>query len=171
MLCDSDEHGLVVRGRVDRRNLVRARGETAGDHSAENAVFRDIVETLEKVELRRVGGRSARERVYRLDDDVRVAINQVVATERLRGGEEVRVRVDEKAGVDVLDRELHCEVRVRLDRVEVLREDELRGGHGGGGGDHAHRRAVARAGLDLRAVRQGEVRCRAEVDEVVVGGG
>ena len=97
VLSNGDEHRLVVRGGVDRRNLVSTRGETTANLSGEDAVLRLGVETLEEVELRRVRRRRARERVDRLDDDVRVAVDHAVRREVLRGGEVVRVRVHEEA--------------------------------------------------------------------------
>ena len=171
MLCDGDEHRLVVGGRVDRGHLVSTRGQTTGYFSSKDAVHRLRVETLEEVELRRIRGRRARDRVNRLNDDVRVSVDHAVGSEVLRGSEVVQVRVHEEACVQVVDRHLHGEVRVCLDRVEVLREDELRGRHRSRSSNQAHRGAVTRAGLDLRAIREGEVRRRAEVDEVVLGGG
>ena len=88
----------------------------------------------------------------------------------LRRGEEVLGGVDEEARVEVPDRHLDREVRVRLDRRPVRGEDELGRGHVRRRRDDTHRRGVARSGGDLGAVREGEVGDRrAEVDEVVRG--
>lgn len=72
MLRDGNKRRLVVRSRVDRAELVRAGGEAARDGGREDAVLRRVVEALEEGELGRVADGRRRERVDRLDDDVRV---------------------------------------------------------------------------------------------------
>ena len=81
---------------------------------------------------------------------------------------ERRRRVREVARLEVVDRELDREVRVRGERAAVGRVLELGRGHLALRGDDAHRRLVARALLDLLPVRLLLVREeQAEVDEVV----
>ena len=73
---------------------------------------------------------------------MRVTVD-LAANELLGRREVVRVRVDERARLHVLDRHLHREGLVRLDGVAVLREDELGGGHVVGRGDDTDRSGVA----------------------------
>lgn len=168
VLRNCHENGLVVRGSVDSRYPVDTLGQPTLDGRRELAVLRDRVQACEEGELGRVRRLGLVEAGDLLDDDVRVAEDEARArVHLLRRGEEVRVRVHEPARLDVLDREHNREVRVRGDRAEVRRVDELRGGHRGRGRDHAHRRGITRPGLDLRAVREREVGRGAEVDEVV----
>lgn len=129
VLRDCDEHRLVVRGRVDRRETVDTLRETTGDDSGEDAVLGLVVQALEERELGRVEGARLVERLELLDDDVRVAVDVAVRVGHLGRGEEVLVRVREEASVEVLDRHLDREVLVRGDRLAVLGEDELAGGH------------------------------------------
>lgn len=168
VLGDGDERGLVVRGGVDGRQAVGTCGETTGDGRGEDAVGRLVVETLEEHERGGVCGRGLVERRELVDDDVRVAVDVARTVDGLGRGEVVLVRVREEAGVEVLDRHRDREVLVSGDRLPVLGERELAGGHVRRRRDHAHRRGVARALLDLEAVRDLQVRDRrAEVDEVV----
>jgi len=83
--------------------------------------------------------------------------------------EVVRIRVNEEARVKVVNRHRDRKVRVRLHRAQIGRENELRRRHVVHAGNHTHRRRVAGAILYLRAIREGQVDGRAEVDEVVGG--
>lgn len=168
VLCDGSEDGLVVRRGVDGREAVHTRRHPARDDGGQRAVHRDVIEALEKRELGGVRRRRLVERGEPLDHDMRVAHDVARGlVDHLRRGEVVRGRVDEEARVEVVNCQHNGEGRVRLDRVEVRRVDEL----GRGGVVHvrhdAHRRGVARSGCDLRAVREREVDRRTEVDEVV----
>lgn len=99
VLSNTDESGLVVRSRVDRRHLrrsregisllvsgfnllvlesrreylVHTRRKPTSDIGAENTVVGGFVESLEEGEVLRVGHRSRVELINLLDDDVRVA--------------------------------------------------------------------------------------------------
>jgi hypothetical protein len=186
VLRDGDERRLVVRRRVDGGDLVRAGRQAAGDLDGELAVDGRVVEALEERELGRVRRRRLAERGELLDDDVRVADDLALAVDLLRRAEVVLLCVNERAWdaiirqlqlvgqtrirkhtrLQVLDRELDGERRVRLDRLVAVRgEDELARGHDRLRRDLAHRRRVARAGGDLLAVR--DRLAGAEVDKVV----
>ena len=169
VLGNSDERRLVVRSGVDGRKTVGSGGETRGNIGSEDAVLRGVVETLEEREDLRVRRGRISERVDRFHYDVRVALDVAGAADLLGCSEEVLVRVDEEARVEVVDRHLDGEVLVRGDGRAVLGEDELGRRHVRRRGDDAHRRGVAGASGDLLAVRDRQVgNGRAEVDEVVL---
>jgi hypothetical protein len=168
VLRDGDEHRLVVRGRVDRGDAVEALGEAASDVRGEDAVLGGVVEALEEREAGRVRRRRLVGRLELLDDDVRVALDVPLRVHLLRRGKVVRVRVHEVARLEVRDGERDGEGRVGRERRAVRRELELGRRHVLRRRDDAHRRGVARARLDLLAVREREAGHRqAEVDEVV----
>lgn len=48
VLCDSDEHRLVVRGRVDRAHAVEAGVETTRNVGSDDTVRRRLVDTLHR---------------------------------------------------------------------------------------------------------------------------
>ena len=116
----------MVRGGVDGRDAVEARGETAGDLNGELAVDGLRVETLEEGELRGVGGLSLSEGLQGIDDDVRVADDVARAIDLLGSREVVGVRVDEVTSLEVLDRHRDRERGVGLDDLAVDRVGELR---------------------------------------------
>ena len=168
VLSDRDERRLVVRSSVDRGETVSTSRETTADNDAEHTALGDVVQALEEHELSGVRGRRRVERRDGVDDDVGVALDIALRVHDLGRGEVVLVRVREVARLEVADRHLDREVRVGLDRREVRRELELGRRHVRRRRDDAHRRGVARARLDLLAVRDRKVRHgRAEVDEVV----
>lgn len=168
VLGNGDKDRLMVGGSVDRRKAVRAGRETRGDICGEDAVLRDVVETLEEGELGRVRGGRLVDSAELLNDDVRVALDVARGVHLLRRGEVVLVRVHEVARLEVVDGHRDGERRVGLHGAEVLGERELGRGHVRRRGDDAHRRGVARTGLDLQAVGDGQVgHGGAEVDEVV----
>lgn len=74
---------------------------------------------------------------------MRVADNVARRIDLLWRREEVRIRVDEVAGLEVLDGHLDREVLVRGDRCAIGGEDELASGHVRGCGDDSHRRWIA----------------------------
>ena len=74
VLRDGDKRRLVVRRGVDRRELVKAAGETAGDVCAEDAVHGNVVEALEEREVLRIHRLSGCERGDLLYDGVRVPL-------------------------------------------------------------------------------------------------
>ena len=69
-------------------------------------------------------------------------------------GEIVRIGVDEMSGFEVLETHLDLESGVCLDRVQILRMDELGRWHVGRRSDDTHRRGIAGTPLDLLAVRK-----------------
>ena len=139
MLGNRDECRLVVRRRIDRRQAVETSWNTSSDVSSENAVLGCCVQPLEEGEPGRVCGRRAVEAGDLLDHDVRMSLD--IARGRidlLRRGEEVLVRVDEVARLEVPDRYLDREVGGRLDRRPIQREHKLGRGHVRHHGDGAH---------------------------------
>ena len=142
-LCNSDERGLVVCGRVDGRKTVGASRETASHISGEDTVGRDAVETLEEHELGRVRDSGLRDAAELLDDDVRVALDEPGRVHDLRRHVERRRGVREVARLEVVDRHLDREVCVRGDGATVRREHELGRRHLGLSGDETHWRLVA----------------------------
>jgi len=170
VLSNSNQYRLVVRRGVDARKPVRAGGETRRDVRSEHAALRRGVQALEERELGRVRRGRLVERRQLLDDDMAVPLYLPLRVRELRRGKVVLLRVHEEARVQVVDRHLDRERRVRLDGAQVLRELELGARHVRRRRDHTHRRGVARAGLDLLAIGDREVgHGRAEVDKVVRG--
>ena len=167
MLRDRDEHRLVVRSGVNRRQAVHARRETLRDIDAQHAVHGGLVEAFEVREGGRVRRLGRPEGLDAVDGDVRVALDVPLGVHLLRRGEVGRVRVREEARVEVLDLHLDANGRVGRDLVQVLGRDELARGHVRRRRDDTHRRGVARALLDLLPVRDLLVDRCAEVDEVV----
>ena len=98
-----------------------------------------------------------------MSDDVSLSIHL------LRCAVVVALSVDEVTRLNVVDRHLDRERLICGDRIVVLGEDELRGRHVRRCSNDTHWSRVARAGLDLLAVRDGLVDGQAEVDEVVRG--
>ena len=96
-----------------------------------------------------------------MSDDVSLSIHL------LRCAVVVALSVDEVTRLNVVDRHLDRERLICGDRIVVLGEDELRGRHVRRCSNDTHWSRVARAGLDLLAVRDGLVDGQAEVDEVV----
>ena len=90
VLSDSDERGLVVRGRVDGREPVEALREAAGDVGGEDAVDGLVVHALEEHEVLRTWGTIAISDI--LNTDVSVPDN-VTAVEVLRSDVVSDVRV------------------------------------------------------------------------------
>ena len=190
MLRDRDDRRLVVRRRIDAREAVHARGEALVERRGELAVLRGVVEALEEGKDVRVGWFRGLERVEELDDDVRVAADLALAVELLsirewisakrkfkreedpRSCEIVFLRIHKEARLHPLNRHPHGKRLILIDHLEVLREHKLGARHIIRARDQADRRGVARAGLDLLAVSEGErVEGReTEVDEVVGGG-
>lgn len=169
MLGDSNEDGLVVRRRVDRRKTVSTSRETARNGDGKNAALVLVVEALEERKGVRVRGHCRVQRGKFLDDDVRVATDVALVVDNLRRGEEVLLRVDEVARLEVLDRHLDGEVGVGRDRRAILGVDKLGRGHVRRRRDDTHRRRVTGTLLDLLAVRDSLVHRGAEVDKVVRG--
>lgn len=170
VLSNSDKNRLMVGGSVDGRKAVCTGRETIRDVSGEDAVLRNIVQTLEEREARGVCGRGGGERRDLFDDDVRVALDVACSVDLLGRREIVLVCVHEVAGLEVVNRHLDGERCVRLDSTEVVREHELRGGHVRRSSDDTHWRRVAGSGRDLLAVGNGQVGDGgAKVDEVVRG--
>lgn len=168
MLRDGNKDRLVVCSTVDGGNTVRTCGDTARDRSAELPIDKRVVQALEELEGTGVSGIGLSERLEFLDDDVRVADDEAVGVDGLGCSEVILIRVDEGAGLEVVEVQDDGEVLVRRDRVEVLRAHEFGRGHFGARGDDAHGCRVARTVLDLRAVSKRQVRdSGAEVDEVV----
>ena len=167
MLGNGNENRLVIGGSVDGCETVGAFGESSGDISSEDAALSRAVKTLEKGEARRVRGVGLTQGRDGLNDDVRVTLDVASRVDLLRSREVVLLSVDEVTSLEVADGHLDCERSVRLDGAEVGRELELRRRHVRGGGDDAHGRGVARAGLDLLPVSDGQLDGSAEVDEVV----
>lgn len=144
VLRDRGQNRLMVRRRVNRRQLVHARGEPASHLRLEHPIrTRRAVQPLEERKDRGVRHRRRRQRRDLLDDDVRVPDDDALRVQLLRRGEVVLLRVHEVARLEILDAHLHGEVRVRGDGPGVLREEELRGGHRRLGRDGAHWRGVA----------------------------
>ena len=73
------------------------------------------------------------------------------------------------ARLKIFDRHHDLERGIRLDRVQILRRDKLRGRHVCRRRDHTHWGRIARTVLDLRTVCKGQFNGQAEVDEVVRG--
>ena len=129
----------MVSSCVDRRDLVSASRETGGDVGGNDAVLRCSVDTLEEREHVGVRGRRLVERGKLLNDDVCVTDDLTLRVDLLRGRVVVCLRVHERARLDVLDRHLDREGRVRLDRgIRVLGEDELGRRHVGGRSNDTH---------------------------------
>ena len=167
-LSDSDEGGLVVCRRVDRRHAVHTSGETARNLSGESAVVGLVVEALEEDELLRVERLLLVEALEAFDGDVRVALDEALSVHLLGRHVERRGRVGEVAELHVADRDGDGERLAGGDRRAVRRVHELGRRHLVLCGDHAHRGLVARTLDDLLAVRLGLVgELEAEVDEVV----
>ena len=171
MLRDRDEAGLVVRGGVDGRELVGARWEAVGHVYGDGAIrVGGGVDALEERELRGIQDLGRPEVVDGLYDEMRVADDVALIVDELRRRVVVLLRVDKAARLEVCERHLDRELLVGLDGAQVGRVDEFGRGHVGAARDHAHRRRVARAVLDLLSVRERLVDGEAEVDEVVVRG-
>ena len=168
MLCDRDKRRLVVRRRVNGREAVEARRKAVRDVSGEDTIRGRRVQPFEEHELGRVRRRRAVEAGEFVDHDVRVALDIPLRVHLLGRGEVVFRRVHEVSRFEIDDCHLYREVGVGLERGPIRWHDELGRRHVRRRGEYAHRRRVARPGLDLGAVRKGEVRDRrAEVDEVV----
>lgn len=129
MLGNSDEHRLVVSGRVDGSHTVEASGKTARDVGGDGTVLLSGVNTLEEHKLRAVKGSGLCERLELLDDDVRVADDVALGVHLLGSRVVVRGGVHEVAGLKVVQRHRDGEVGVGGNRVEVLRALELGGGN------------------------------------------
>lgn len=158
----------MVRGGVDRRETISASRETGGDIRGEDTVLGGVVQTFEEGKVRGVGRLRGGEGVDGFDDNVRVALDVAATADLLGRGEEVFIRVDEVAGVEVRDGHLDGERLVLLDDGAVGWEDELRRGHVRRRGDDTHGSRVARAGLNLLTVGDREVGDgQAKVNEVV----
>lgn len=161
----------MVRGGVDGREPVGARWETVGHIDGNGTVLGGgCVDALEEREGRGVQDVRRRERIDGLYDEMGVADDVALGVHLLRRRIIVCVRVDKVARLEVLDRHLDRELRVRFDGVQVGRRDEFGGGHVRAARDHAHRSRVARTAFDLLSVRDRLVDGEAEVDKVVVRG-
>lgn len=159
----------MVGGGVDGAEAVGTSGKTVGDVSSENTVLGRIVQTLEEGEDSGVGGGGLLNAGQELNDDVRVTLNISTAVRELGGGEVVLVRVHEESSLEVGDGHGDREGGVGLDDITVLGGLELGRRHVRLCGDHTHGRWVARTGLDLLSIGDGQVGDgQAEVDEVVV---
>lgn len=167
MLGNGDECRLVVRRSVDGCKTVCASGETCSDVGVKNTANSSFVQSLEECELCRVCRSRLSRGGHLLDDDVRVADDLAGRVDLLGCGKVVLVRIHEVARLEVGDRHFDRECRVRSDDSSVRGELELGRRHLRLGGDDTHRRWVARAGNDLLAVGERQVRGGAEVDEVV----
>ena len=158
----------VARPRQAQAGGSEARRKAVRDVSGEDTIRGRRVQPLEEHELGRVRRRRAVEAGEFVDHDVGVTLDIPLRVHLLGRGEVVLGRVHEVARLEIDDRHLDREVRVRLDRGPVCWHDELGRRHVGHCGEYAHRRRVARPRLDLGAIREGEVRDRgAKVDEVV----
>ena len=171
MLSNSNNNRLVVCGSVNAGHAVDTWLETAGNDSTENTTLRLLVQTFEESELGGVGRLSVSQGVELLNDDVRVSDDVAIVVHLLGRRIVVGRSVDEVAGVERVDLELHGKVLVGLDGVQVLGELELGVRDVVCTRDDAHRSGIARATFDLLAIGQRLIGTGgAEVDVVVLRG-
>lgn len=158
----------MVRRRVNRRQLVRARGQTTRNRHTDRPIHRRTIHTLEERKLRRIRRRRLRQAIQLLNHHMRMPDDIPLAVHLLRRRVVVRLRVDEIAELEVVEVHDDIEVGVGGDGAEVGRVGEFGGGDVGSSGDDTHGGRVAGTGGDLFAVGDGEVRNRStEVDEIV----
>jgi len=118
--------------------------------------------------LERVGDGSRREGVKLLNDNVRVGNQGSLVVDLSWGRVVVGRGIDEESGVEIIDGELHGEVDVGWNGVEVGRVLELGRRYVGSRENATHDRWVAAATLDLQAVSERNVGLgQAKVDKVV----
>lgn len=167
MLCDRNEHRLVVRSGVDGGKSIDASWQAVGDVRSQNATLSSTVESLEECKDSGVKGVGLLHILQLLNDDMRMSPNDALAVELLRGREVVLLRVDEVTGFQILNGHTNRELLVCLDLAQILREHEFGRGHPGLGRDCTHGSWVARAVGDLCTVGDREVDRLAEINEVV----
>lgn len=158
----------MVGSGVDGAHAVSAGGQSTSDGRAEDAIDCFRVEALEERKLLSIKNSGVRQPVDFLNHNVTVSDDLAVIVDLLRGAEVVGCRVDERAGLHVLDGQLDGKVLVRRDGVEVLRRLERGRRHFRLSSNDAHDDGVAAAIRSLQTVGDGLVDGSAEVDEVVL---
>jgi hypothetical protein len=169
MLGNTSQSGLMVRSGVDREHPVHASGETLVEGSTESAItVKRSIETLEESELCGVKRLRIVEAPQLLNDQVRMSNEDTVSVDLSGSGVVGQLSVGECASLEVLELEFGGEGLVCWDLAKVKGEDEFGGRNLVLGDDASLGDGVARAGADLLAVGEGNVRLgQAEVDKVV----
>lgn len=129
MLSDGNENRLMVRCTVDRRQLIGASRKTIGHVGCELTVGSGRIQTLEESEFLGICRSCLVDGVQEFNNDMRVPLNLALGIEELRCGEVVLLCVHEEPSLHPPDGHLDLELGVLLDRVSILGEDELGGGH------------------------------------------
>lgn len=119
MLSNRDEDGLMVCGGVDCRSAVNTRGQATSDDSGKNAVDSRIIKTFEEREFGWVRNNSGLKRIKLLNDDVRMRDEDALSINLSWGGEVVGRGVDEETGVEVADGDVHGEVGIGWNHIEI----------------------------------------------------
>jgi hypothetical protein len=158
----------VIRRGHDGREPIRARGQPPFDGGGEHAIDGLVVDALEERERVRVRRRRLVKCGDALDDDVGVANDKSLGRQLLGGSKVVRLGINEITRLKFAHGQCDIKRRVLVKNAVVLGENKLGRRHVGRGGDEADRRGIARPGLDLLPVRDGNsLGGQAEVDEVV----
>ena len=151
VLSDGDNNRLVVGGRVDRAQTVKAFRQPSGHVRRENTIDGLTVDTFEECKVLRIQRLGAFEGGDFLDDEVRMAEDSTVVGQLLRSSKVALLRVGKLAGGEVLDGHSDGERSVCLDGSKVGGERELGAGHAIYAGNDTN-------GSGIAAIQEGSVR-------------
>lgn len=167
-LSDWYNNTLMIRGRTDSRDPVCTSSEAVGDIGGELTIVSWSVETLEESEDTWIRGLRRVEGLNRFNNDVIVSDDLPSIVQLLGRSEVGSVGIGEGSRLHPLRVQNDGECSVGLHITTVGRELELAGRHVVDARDITHWCGIARATLNLEAVRDGLT--DTEVDEVVLAG-